>query len=268
MLFLQNLKNEEILVNTKRLVGEERRIQIELLHHLREIEKRKLFLEIGFGSLFDYVVRELGYSESAAYRRIQAMRLLRDVPVIEDKIADGSLTLTTAAQVQSFLKAESKRNTSISVEDKLELIQDIENKSSREVEKYLLSMRPEGETASEKVRTISENLVELRFVLSEKFKDKLDRMRLLLSHVNPNFSNVELIEHLLDNALSRFDPEPKKSKSSSRPPPARAKQHRRRKWKKTNLSVNKIIKNARHIPAHIRKSHLEAGSRMLYVCRF
>ncbi len=102
-MLLQNLKNEEILANTKNLVKEERRIQVELLHHLREIEKRKLFLEIGFGSLFDYVVQELGYSESAAYRRIQAMRLLKAVPVIEEKIADGSLTLTTAAQVQSFL---------------------------------------------------------------------------------------------------------------------------------------------------------------------
>ncbi len=35
MLFLQNLKNEEILANTKNLVKEERRIQVELLHHLR-----------------------------------------------------------------------------------------------------------------------------------------------------------------------------------------------------------------------------------------
>ncbi len=115
-----------------------------------EIEKRKLFLEIGFGSLFDYVVQELGYSESAAYRRIQAMRLLKDVPVVEEKIADGSLTLTTAAQVQSFLKSEAKRRTVISVEDKIELIQEIENKSSREVEKYLMSMRPDEEVASEK----------------------------------------------------------------------------------------------------------------------
>ncbi len=79
MLSLKNLKNEEILAHTKNLVKEERRIQIELLNHLHEIEKRKLFLEIGFGSLFDYVVKELGYSESAAYRRIQAMRLLKAV---------------------------------------------------------------------------------------------------------------------------------------------------------------------------------------------
>ncbi len=70
--------------------------------------------------------------------------------MIEEKIADGSLTLTTAAQVQSFLKAEAKRNVAISAEDKIELIQDLENKSSREVEKYLLSMRPDTEMALKK----------------------------------------------------------------------------------------------------------------------
>ena len=37
-----------------------------VLDHLREIAARRLFLRRGFGSLFDYAVRELGYSEAAA----------------------------------------------------------------------------------------------------------------------------------------------------------------------------------------------------------
>ena len=50
-------------------------LQILVLDHLREIEARRLHLTRGYGSLFDYVVHELGYTAAAAWRRIKAMRL-------------------------------------------------------------------------------------------------------------------------------------------------------------------------------------------------
>jgi len=39
--------------------GEERQINVLFLQHLQEREKRKLYLERGFSSLFDYAVKEL-----------------------------------------------------------------------------------------------------------------------------------------------------------------------------------------------------------------
>ncbi len=99
-----------------------------------------------------------------------------------------------------------------------------------------------------KVRAISESLVEMCLVVSDRFKDKLDKVRLLLSHVNPNFSNVELIDYLLDKELKHRDPEVKKSKelikkTECMATPAPEVTHE-----------NKIIKNARYIPADIRRA--------------
>ncbi len=64
-------------------------------------------------SLFDYVTRELGYSEAAAWRRIKAMRLCGDVEGARERMQDGSLTLNAAALLQNaFDRQERKRKQS------------------------------------------------------------------------------------------------------------------------------------------------------------
>ena len=64
-----------LLAQAKQLARHEQALQILVLDHLREIQARRLYLRRGYGSLFDYVVHELGYTAAAAWRRINAMRL-------------------------------------------------------------------------------------------------------------------------------------------------------------------------------------------------
>ena len=105
---LKALSNYELLSRTKSLVQKERETHIQALRHLREIESRKLYFSQGFSSLFDYAVRELGYSEGAAFRRIKAMRLCRDLPEAEEKLQSGKLSLSSASQLQNFFEKQKK----------------------------------------------------------------------------------------------------------------------------------------------------------------
>ena len=107
---LKYIKNDQLLLQTKNLVQKERQINIQVLQHLQEIEKRKLYLDRGFPSLFEYAVKELGYSHSAAYRRIKSMRLCRDIPQAVSKIKTGSLNLTTASQLQTFFEKKKRKD--------------------------------------------------------------------------------------------------------------------------------------------------------------
>ncbi|MDR3608925.1 MAG: hypothetical protein P4M08_16295, partial [Oligoflexia bacterium] len=91
---IQKLSDDALLSQTKSLVREETRLTTEILHHLREIEARKLFCALGYSSLFEYAVKELGYSESAAQLRIDSMRLLRELPQVEAQVQSGELTLS------------------------------------------------------------------------------------------------------------------------------------------------------------------------------
>lgn len=216
---LTDLRNEDLLRKAKDLVSQERHLQAELLHYLKEIERRKLFLDRGYGSMFDFVTKELGYSESSAYRRIQAMRLLKDLPEVEKQIIDGSLTLTTAAQVQSFLRAEKKQHISVPLHHKKKILQAVQNKSSREVEKHLFQLNPNTIPVGEKVRQVSDTRIEIRLTIPAELKDKMDQLKLLLSHVNPEMNYQQLIEYLSSKALHQLDPTQTKRKSNATPAP-------------------------------------------------
>ena len=68
------LSDRELLRETRNLVRHERHLQGAVIDHLSEIEARGLYLQRGFSSLFDYAVRELGYSDAAAAGRSPAPR--------------------------------------------------------------------------------------------------------------------------------------------------------------------------------------------------
>ena len=124
---LQILSDQKLLFQTKFLVQKERKLTIQVIRHLSEIESRKLYLKRGFSSLFDYAVKELGYSEGSAYRRIKAMKLCREVPETAVKLETGSLNLTTASQLQTFFE---KQNRKIK-ENQSDLLKNIQQQCSQ-----------------------------------------------------------------------------------------------------------------------------------------
>jgi len=105
---LNSMKDHEILHKIKTLVQDERKLLTQILHHLRVVERRKLFSDLECQSLFEYCVKELGYSEGQAGRRIQAMRLLKEIPEIEDKIKTGKLSLSNLSQAQAYFRQKGK----------------------------------------------------------------------------------------------------------------------------------------------------------------
>ena len=98
---LSGLPDQVLLAHTRSLVRHEQALQLAVLDHLREIQTRHLHLRLGFSSLFDYAVRELGYSEGAAWRRIKAMRPCSETAGTRERLLDRSLTLSAAALLQN-----------------------------------------------------------------------------------------------------------------------------------------------------------------------
>ena len=98
-----HLGDQQLLAQTQRLAGNRRCLEVHILDHLGEIDRRGLALRRGFSSLFDYAVRELRFSDAAAQRRIQALRLCRRHGWVRDKLQNGALTLTAAAQLETAI---------------------------------------------------------------------------------------------------------------------------------------------------------------------
>jgi len=77
------------------LCGEERNVLVDFLLHLDEFDERRAWAEAGYGSLWAYCLEVLHLREGAAWRRIEAMKLLRRFPSAERALRDGRLCLTT-----------------------------------------------------------------------------------------------------------------------------------------------------------------------------
>ena len=85
------LSDLELVSKLQALRKEERRITGEVLQLLREVYRRRVHLRLGYESLFTFLVKELGYDEAAAYRRLNTVKALEAIPEIEKKLEEGGL---------------------------------------------------------------------------------------------------------------------------------------------------------------------------------
>lgn len=205
---LRQLTDETLMTQTLSLVQREREILTEVLNYLGEINRRKLFAELGFKSLFEFAVKKLGYSEDQAYRRIAAVRLISEVPEVEEKISSGELTLTHIGVASQCFRAHQKQGArAISREGKLQIIAQISGKSVREAERIVLAQveapilaRPDS------IRVASESAIELRFLASAEVRKKVETLKGYLAHSEPHFSLGELFERLCDLGIESWRP--------------------------------------------------------------
>ncbi|MCB0349627.1 MAG: HNH endonuclease [Bdellovibrionales bacterium] len=202
---LRQVSDEDILINTEKIIQEERRLTAELLQHLREIDRRMIYAKMGYPSLYDFLVRRFSYSSGAAYRRIATMRLIRDVPEVELKVSSGSISLSSAAKVQTFFRdIKSENSIQLSNTEKREIISQVENKSVREVDKILLHLSPNS-VPKDRQRQITDDLTEIKFIADSVLLTKLDKIRLLISGKIPRASYREVINEASDIAISKLD---------------------------------------------------------------
>ena len=193
---LKQISNDELIFRMERLVRTERKITHQILLHINEIEERKLYAERGHDSMKSYLTKELGYSGGSADRRIQAARLLKEIPSIGEKIEDGKINLTQLSQVQRGLNECAKKGEEVSSEKTFEVLAKLENLNSFETQKVLAVEMDLPIHTVEKIWPQKDGSVRMDHSFSaEQFAD-LELAKSLLSHVCPNGSFVEVIATL------------------------------------------------------------------------
>jgi hypothetical protein len=126
-----------------RLVAAECEATAEIVEHITEFERRRLFAPRSFPSMFDYCTRMLGYSEGAAYLRIYAGRLSLEYPEVLDLLRTRKLHLTAIRTVGPHLKPENSRD----------LLARASHRSEREL-KFLIAERSPRPEPREMIRRL------------------------------------------------------------------------------------------------------------------
>ena len=198
-----NLSNASLISNFTSLVHQERKITTQVLECIAEIDRRKLYVEKGFSSLFDFLVRDHGYSPGAAMRRVDGARLLCELPEVAEKFESGALTLSQANQIQRAAREMKKSDTPLSIEDKQELIVQVEHASKKETEKIIAAALHLPLQAVQKETFHHDDSVTLTMTFSKEQIEKLEQLRDKIAHCVPDSSWVEMFSYLAQKELSR-----------------------------------------------------------------
>ncbi len=171
---LNHLTDHTLHKDLLALAQQEREILAKVLWHFKEVRRRKLYADYQCGSLFEYAVKILKYSEGQASRRVSACKLLQELPEIAPQIESGEINLTQLGQVKGFFTDENI----LDPKTKMKVIGKVKGKTTRETEKILWEMRSE-----EAPRRVT-------LVLKEETVQKLNQVRALKGHSCPDMDSL------------------------------------------------------------------------------
>src|SRR6185312_10475990 len=206
----ENLKNTELNEKIKSLASEERRLTKVILEHIAEVDRRKLYLEMAYSSLYDYLTREIGYSAGAAQRRIDAARFLARVPEVSEKIETGSVNLSQISKLQQVCRAVKKEGRSVTVEAQKEILEKLEGLGNEQTDLLLAREFSVPIRIEEKRHVQRDESVRVELTFSKDEMVLLKRAQDILSHKTGGDLKRTLLE-MAQKVVSVAEPKARKT---------------------------------------------------------
>ena len=104
---LSHLADHAVTSGLASTTAQDRTTTARLLAYLAEADARRLYVSLGYASMYLYCVHEVHMSEDVALKRIRGARIARKFPAIFDAISDGRLGLSVVLLLGPHLAAES-----------------------------------------------------------------------------------------------------------------------------------------------------------------
>jgi hypothetical protein len=216
------LSDDELIAAMKRLACCERRDLASLIAHIGEFDGRKLYLKLGYSSTYTYCREVLKLSQDEAYRRIEVARHARKYPMILEKLADGSVNLTTVDVIAPVLEPTNCH----------EVLEQASGKTKREVQQQVAALDPKpdvpltitpqaGGIAPDwpSFKPLSPGRERVAFTMNTTTIEKLNQAKELLSHALHGLSSGEAYAEIIDRAVTLLlaDLEKKRCGKADRP---------------------------------------------------
>jgi hypothetical protein len=193
----------------------ERHAMADVIEHLVEVERRRLYLAHAASSLYRYCIDRLGYAQDAALKRHRVARLALRLPQVLGELRVGTIHLTGLFLLSTHLTADNAGT----------LLAEARGKSRRQLEELIASWFPRPDVAPSlalvatrgdttcsgagiaegraRLEPLSPDRVRVEFTARAEFYDKLQQARQLLSHALPSGDLGELMERALDALLEK-----------------------------------------------------------------
>jgi len=207
------LKNQELIDKLQVFVSLEKKTTAEIVAVIAEVDRRKLFLDLGHTSLFSYLTTELGHTPASAQRRIDAARMLSVVPELKTDLQTGALNLMQISVVSQGLRQKKKEDSKVSVgvSEKREILMRVKGLDLMQTQRLVSQALDLDVQIQERKHVQKDESLRVELTLSKEQQARLQRAREILSHKHPSLGWAELFSVLAEDFMRRRDPrrEPK-----------------------------------------------------------
>ena len=209
-----------IITHLKALRHREHESTVEIIESLVQCNREKAYLEHGCSTLWNFLVRELNYSNAAASRRYKAMMCAEQFPQVIGMLRKHQISLSTLAQAESLLGE---------VSNPTELLERLAGKSHREVERVVAMERPIPRKPKEIVRRVAvkpkkselpllgaqttepvEERITLRTSLSAEKFEAFEQARSIVSRKHPGATVEDVFNEVVEFFLKHKAPRQRK----------------------------------------------------------
>lgn len=130
----EKMSDKELVCSIRFLSERARHNELRLLSHLAVFDSRRLCLDEGFRSAYEYCTNALGFDEQEAYRRIRVARIIRAYPEAFLALASRKVTASALVVLAPWLQKDNAPNW----------LKAVEGKSKRAVEALVAAKYPQA----------------------------------------------------------------------------------------------------------------------------
>ncbi len=197
---ISKLNNKELDQKIKSLARAENRLLALVIEHIKEADKRRLYLDFNYPNLYDYLVKECGYPGGSAQRRIDAARLLAIEPKLKAKIESGEINLSQTTLLQ---KAFREKSQTVTLAQKRSLIAKISDMTVNESQVMIakeLDLKIKEQT---KVTHQKDGSVRFEVTFTQEQWESLQKAKDLASNAIQSNDLPTLIKYLSDKFIKQ-----------------------------------------------------------------
>jgi hypothetical protein len=202
---LRGLSDETLDQNLMSFVRKEKAALKEILLHIAEVDRRRLYLKMAYSSLRDYLTQRMGYDGGGAQRRLDAARLSLEVPSVIESLDRGEINLSQVTFLQKTLRevTQQRPEQKPSKEITASLVEKMKNTSVHETQIMVSQALNLEIKESPKVIHQANESVRFEVTLSKEQWQKLQEMRELLSAARPGGQWDQVLEYVADKVIQQ-----------------------------------------------------------------
>lgn len=226
---LKALSDADLVCRLEKVVARTNELTVQLLLLLNELEERRLHSEDEYPSLVDFCVQRLGMSESAAYRRVTAARLVRKFPQLLSALERGEIHLSLLVSLRRHLTKENCDDLLAATRGRSrdEVDEILARRAPLPDEPARLRKIPEARTSNEVAPVAKpafqpgpESRYRFSVTISQERRDQIERLLDRMMDSNPRRDLAVLFERAIDaleGERQRLDTAPRQDTTSRSP---------------------------------------------------